>query len=1077
MEAMPRTRTAVSVLALVGLTSLLATVPGRLSTGRVPGVEAAPPTAAGAIDALANLPLAFEPNLGQAGPGTDFVARGPGFRLGLGATEAAIDLSGGDDAAGPLRLRLVGSDPDARAVGDDPLPTRTNYLVGDRSAWMTGVRSYGRVTYHDVYPGVDIVYFGNQRRLEHDVVVAPGADPAVVTFEAAGAGAVSLAPDGDLVVAGGGATGARLARPVLYQSVAGHRRAVEGSFVLLGGNRFGFSVGAYDRRLPLVIDPVLVTSTYLGGSGLDSAAAVDVDGAGNVYVVGATESTDFPAVKPLQPTLNRDGSAGKSDAFVAKYNPEGNTLLFATYLGGNARDAASGVAVGGDGSAFVTGLTESPDFPKTTPAAQENYGGGPSDAFVAKLSPAGDAISYATYLGGAETDAARGITVGSSGEAMVTGSTNSVAFPAVNPLQATPPRPDDVDAFVTKVSPAGNSFVYSTRLGGSNDDHGLDIATDLGGNAYVTGDTRSPGFPTARPLQAGAGGTASGVGGSFADAFVSKLDPAGTNLVYSTFLGGSDTDQGTAIAVDGDGAAYVTGNTSSPNFPTVSPLQGRKDADTDAFVAKVNPAGAALVFSTYLGGGGADSGTAIAVDKGGNATVVGSTASSNFPTAKPLQGVKGGGVTDAFLATFASTGTSLATSTYLGGRDDDAAAGVAMVASTPVVVGSTGSSDFPTTNPLQAARAGTAADAFVTHMSQAQSDVQAPATTAVGSSGSHERRVRILVLTTAALFLAAVLQTAYLRRKATGSSRDEGEAVVAPGAAEPDWGGGVRLLDEGSEDVIFAGGRQPGDVDDTRRSSPPAVAPSAGPGTPPPANAPPPGPSTLAVPDLLEEWASQGGPTGPPPMPRAPLEDLSFWDLFPEDLPPSSHPPGLEDDEWAIRDNTEDVLIGPLPASGSPAAGPPGEPADSATPAAPATASPPWDDDILLTDLLAGDLGGPASTPAYAQGPPHANPDATDDRPGRNGAEDAADHDAGAAYDHDAGAAHGDDGDDLDDGDDHDDGDDDHDDHDDGDDHDEDDEGAATSAQAGGGSGRASGQARKRSRNRRSGRRKRPSSG
>ena len=237
----------------------------------------------------------------------------------------------------------------------------------------------------------------------------------------------------------------------------------------------------------------------------------------------------------------------------------------------------------------------------------------------------------------------------------------------MNPLQATPPRPEDVDAFVTKVAPAGNSFAYSTRLGGSNDDHGLDVGTDLGGNAYVTGDTRSPGFPTARPLQAGAGGTASGVGGSFADAFVSKLDPAGTDLVYSTFLGGSDTDQGTAIAVDGDGAVYVTGNTNSPNFPTASPVQGRKDADTDAFVSKINPAGAALVYSTYLGGGGADGGTAIAVDRGGNATVVGSTASSNFPTARPVQGVKGGGVTDAFLSTLVSSGATLATSTYVGG--------------------------------------------------------------------------------------------------------------------------------------------------------------------------------------------------------------------------------------------------------------------------------------------------------------------------------------------------------------------------------------------------------------------------
>ncbi|MEA2844141.1 MAG: hypothetical protein QOJ69_1812 [Actinomycetota bacterium] len=1068
-----RRRTAAPVLALLGLTFLLATLPGWMATGRAPGAgQARPapvPSAAQAVDTLAGLPLAFEPNRGQADAGTDYVARGPGFRLALGPAEATLDLSGGDasggDGAGtPLRLRLVGSDPGASSTAGDPLPTRTNYLVGDPSSWLTDVPSYGKVTYDDVYPGVDLVFFGNQRRLEHDFVVAPGADPGAVTFEVDGDRTLSLDAAGDLVVTGpAGGTDVRLARPVLYQDGKTGRRAVEGSFVLKGGNQVGFSVGGYDRRLPLVIDPVLITSTYLGGTGLDSAAAVEVDGAGNVYVVGATESTDFPMAKPLQPTLNRDGSTGKSDAFVTKYNPDGKTLLYSTYLGGNARDAASGVVVGGDGSVFVTGLTESQDFPKTTPAAQEIYGGGPSDAFVAKINPGGDALTYATYLGGKETDAARAITVVSSGEAIVTGSTNSVEFPSVNPLQATPPRPEDVDAFVTKVSSGGNSFAYSTRLGGSNDDHGLDVATDLGGNAYVTGDTRSPGFPTARPLQAGAGGTASGVGGSFADAFVSKLDPAGTNLVYSTFLGGSDTDQGTAIAVDGDGAAYVTGNTNSPNFPIANPIQGRKDADTDAFVSKINPGGAALVYSTYLGGGGTDSGTAIAVDRGNNATVVGSTASSNFPTAKPLQGVKGGGVTDAFLSTLNAAGTALATSTYLGGRDDDSAAGVAMAGSTPVMVGSTGSSDFPTANPLQPARSGTASDAFVTHMSQAEgADAAAATPAAVGGSGSHERRVRILVATTAGLFLIAVLQTAYLRRRSAATAegdidgdRDSEPDTVVPTSPAPQWGGGVRVLDDESRDDAFAGGVGQDDGGDETRQSPslpPSVPPPGVPATAgPPADAPPSGPSTLAVPDLLEEWAGTGAGPGPPP--RAPLEDLSFWDLFPEDLPPSSLSAGLEDDEWAIRDNTEDVLIGP------PTTPPP--PTPSATPstgAGPAPGTPPWDDDILLTDLLAGDLGASPGPSPFAEGPMSRHEPAEAGN-GRNGAQapELADEsdDANADGGHEDG---------------HEDGDEDGDGHDAGD---GDDQGASAGAQAGG----TSGQPRKRPRNRRSGRRKRPTSG
>ena len=1094
-----RRRTAVLVLALLGLT-FLATLPGWMSVARGPeaglsrpGIEQARPEApasAQVVDALAALPLAFEPNVGQADAGTDYVARGPGFRLGLGSAEAAIDLPGT-----PLRLRLVGSDPAAAPTAAELLPTRTNYLVGDPSAWKTGVPSYGRVTYDDVYPGVDLVFFGNQRRLEHDFVVAPGTDPGVIAFEVTGGERVAIDSAGDLVVtAAAGGTDARLARPVLYQDdpavnrSGSERRTVEGSFVLRGdsGNQVGFSVGAYDPKLPLVIDPVLITSTYLGGNGLDSAAAVDVDGAGNVYVVGATESADFPTAKPLQPTLNRDGSAGKSDAFVVKYNPEGNTLLYATYLGGTARDAASGVVVGGDGSVFVAGLTESTDFPKTTPAAQENYGGGPSDAFVAKINPGGDALTYATFLGGTQTDAARGVTVDSSGEAIVTGSTNSIEFPAINPLQATPPRPEDVDAFVTKLAPGGNSFVYSTRLGGSNDDHGLDVGTDLGGNAYITGDTRSPGFPTARPLQAGAGGTSSGVGGSFADAFVSKLDPAGTNLVYSTFLGGSDTDQGTGIAVDGDGAAYVTGNTNSPNFPVASPVQGRKDADTDAFVSKINPAGAALVYSTYLGGGGADGGTAIAVDRGGNATVVGSTASSNFPTARPLQGVKGGGVTDAFLATLNAAGASLATSTYAGGRDDDTAAGVAMAGNTPIVVGSTNSADFPTANPLQPARSGAVADAFVTHMSQAEgADAAAPPTAAVGTSGTHERRVRILVATTAALFLIAVLQTAYLRRRATTDRGEDEPATAMPASPAPQWGGGVHVLDDGSSDDVFAGSREGDnaevDPDATQAAPlrPPLPAPPA-----PSADVPPAGASTLAVPDLLEEWAvadttgAGTGPPPPPPSPRVPLEDLSFWDLFPEDLPPSTRAASLEDDEWAIRDNTEDILIGPPPAP------PDQEPAEAGSgPAAPAAPAPPWDDDLLLTDLLAGELGPPPGPSPFARAAPPPRPETADGGGetadgggGPNGAE--ASDAVTDAQDHSDNRDARDDRDDRDALDDRGDGQ-----HDDGDDDldgagDDDDEGASAGATAGGGSaGRSSGQPRKRSRNRRSGRRKRPTTG
>jgi len=389
----------------------------------------------------------------------------------------------------------------------------------------------------------------------------------------------------------------------------------------------GFEVAGYDRNEPLIIDPVLTYSAYLGGSSGAFGNAIAVDSAGNAYVTGGTTSTDFPTKNPAQAT-----QGGNTDVFVSKFDPAGSTLIYSTYLGGTGDEAGSSIAVDASGNAYVTGYTGSLNFPAKNPI-QATTGGG-SDAFVAKLDSTGSALIYSTYLGGSGNDFGNSITADLSGNAYVTGKTGSVNFPTKNPLQ--PASGGGDDAFIAKLDPAGSGLIYSTYLGGSFMDEARSIAVDAAGNAYVTGDTASLNFPTKNPFQVALGGTT--------DAFLAKLDPSGSALVYSTYLGGGGFDQGNGIAVDASGNAYVTGQTSSTNFPTKSAFQGTLNGSIyqgNAFVAKFDPTGSVLVFSTYLGGSGnqngGDQGEGIAVDSTGNTYVAGLTSSSDFPLSNPIQ--------------------------------------------------------------------------------------------------------------------------------------------------------------------------------------------------------------------------------------------------------------------------------------------------------------------------------------------------------------------------------------------------------------------------------------------------------
>ncbi|HEY3119151.1 MAG TPA: SBBP repeat-containing protein, partial [Vicinamibacteria bacterium] len=577
-----------------------------------------------------------------------------------------------------------------------------------------------------VYPGVDVVYYGHQRDLEYDFVVAPGGDPAAIRLAFDGADRIEIDGAGDLILQLGGHT-LRQHRPFIYQDVDGVRREVRGGYLLMGreARRVGFAVGPYDASKPLVIDPTLAYSTYLGGSAWDSADAITVDAAGNAYVTGHTSSTDFPATSGAF-SAHANGN-GVGDVFVAKLNPAGNALVYATYLGGSGIDEGLGIAVDASGSAYVTGRAGA-NFPTTAGAYQPAYGtppagsGGDGDAFVAKLDPTGANLVYSTYLAGTDLDEAYGIAVDAAGNAYVTGRTYSSGFPTTSGAFQTI-LGGLSDVFVTKLESSGSSLGYSTFLGGSGFDWGFGIALDAAGNAYVAGRTSSD-FPLANPLQPNPGG--------LGDGFIAKLNAAGSTLIYSTFLGGSRYDEVDAIAVDGSGQAYVTGWTMSTDFPATGGAFRTSNASaatagTDAFVTKVDAAGSSLVYSTYLGGSGTDSGSAIAVDASGRAHVTGRSESTDFPMVDPLQPVSDT-YGDGFLAKFNPAGSALVQSTGLGGDGSESGSGIAVDASSCNVylAGETHSLVFPTTSGAFQTTAHGGGDAFVTKIANAP---PAPATT------------------------------------------------------------------------------------------------------------------------------------------------------------------------------------------------------------------------------------------------------------------------------------------------------------------------------------------------------------
>jgi len=524
--------------------------------------------------------------------------------------------------------------------------------------------------------------------------VAAGADPGVIHMAFTGADKLTVDARGDLLVDAAG-TQVRQHKPLIYQDGNGGRQEIAGDYVLGDGQQVGFQVGPYDRSRPLVIDPVLSYSTYLGGSGADRGASIAVDLLGNAYVTGQTSSANFPALDPFQPAFG----GGLGNAFVTSLDPAGQPL-YSTYLGGSGLDTGNGIAVDPSGHVYVTGETSSSNFP-TLGAFQATHGGGFFNAFVTSLDPAGQLV-YSTYLGGSVNDVGAGIGIDASGHVFVAGTTGSHDFPTLNAFQ--PTLAGGYNGFVTCLDPGGQPL-YSTYLGGSNTDEVHGLAVDPLGHAYVTGDTNSSDFPTQGAFQAKLPGIES--------VFVTSLDAAG-QLVYSTYLGGSAADFGVGIAVDQSGQAYVAGTTYSADFPTQGAFQAKLAGSANAFVTSLDSAGR-LVYSTYLGGSNTDSAFSVAVDPFGHVYVTGPTNSVDFPTLGAFQPTYGGGLYDAFVTSLDMAG-QLVYSSYLGGRSEDYGNGIAVdQLGRAYVTGSTGSADFPTQSAYQPSLAGIQ-NAFVTIM-------------------------------------------------------------------------------------------------------------------------------------------------------------------------------------------------------------------------------------------------------------------------------------------------------------------------------------------------------------------------
>lgn len=670
---------------------------------------------------FAALPLAFEPNEGQADPQVKYLARGTGYKLCLSASEAILAVrKPGDDSEvrtmmadkrlGPARLRsliqqhqriraqrqqvavvrmqMLGAGFTTAIAASGLQSGKINYFLGnDPSKWRSGVPLYSEVRYQNLYPGVDLTFHGSGQQLEFDYLVKAGANAATIALGFAGADQMSINSAGDLVLATS-AGPVEIHRPAAYQNNHGSRQSVPARFEMKGVNRVSFALGPYDHNRALVIDPTVTYSTYFGGNLDDYGLGIATDASGNAYVAGATESSSIPGH-----TGGTDN--GSFDIFVTKINSAG-ALQFTTVFGGSGDDFPGGIAVDSAGI-YVAGTTASSDFPVTAGAAQTKFLGGvtrgDNDAFAAKLTLSGSLTGgWATYIAGSDSDSGLGVAVDASHNVYVAGETFSVdlgcaiagtspclhnALPHGSALNlGQPSSPPNDDGYIAKLNSTGTAYSLLTYIGGSGPDLASGIAVDGSANIYISGETASTDLPTTPGVVQPTCGTDAhcntGASGPLDDAFIASVEASLAGYNYVTYYGGSNADDGFAVAADAGGDAFITGATSSSDFPTVSPYQSALGASgaQNAFVVELNPSGSHALYSSYLGGSGTDMGLAIDVDGAGNAYVTGQTGSSDFPTVDPLQTSLSGN-TDAFVSVLSPGQNTALFSTFLGGGGDE----------------------------------------------------------------------------------------------------------------------------------------------------------------------------------------------------------------------------------------------------------------------------------------------------------------------------------------------------------------------------------------------------------------------